>query len=118
MDTSPSRVSPLATWVFTLCQCLLGLASCCDADLCLLNGLGLYLLEMWWSSSCRGSSMPERGRELDSREGTIVTWDDGLVTFERSLRQVHVEQDASHVQAEAVQRDFSAQARASNSRSK
>jgi hypothetical protein len=43
-------------------------------------------------------------RELDSREGAITTWEDGLVTFECAPGKVCAEHDASHV----VQQDFSA----------
>jgi hypothetical protein len=60
-DASSSRASPSVRWVFTLCRCLPGLASCHDVDLHLLVGVGLCLLQMWWSSSCRGSSLLGRG---------------------------------------------------------
>jgi hypothetical protein len=43
------------------------------------------------------------GRELDSREDAIATWDDGLAAFERALGKVCTERDASRVRAEAVQ---------------
>jgi hypothetical protein len=59
-----------------------------------------------------------RERELDSREGIIAAWEDGLVAFERTLGKVHVEHNISHVWAEAVQQDFTAQSCASSSRSK
>jgi hypothetical protein len=45
-------------------------------------------------------------RELESREGTITTWEDGLVVFERPLGRVCMECDASHIQAEAAQQDY------------
>jgi hypothetical protein len=35
-----------------------------------------------------------RERELDSREGTIVTWDDGLTAFECALGRACRESDA------------------------
>jgi hypothetical protein len=59
-----------------------------------------------------------RERELDSREGIIAAWEDGLVAFECALGKVHVKCNVSHVRAEAVQQDFSAQSCASSSRSK
>jgi hypothetical protein len=43
-----------------------------------------------------------RERELESREGAIATWEDGLVAFKRALGRVHSERDASRVQAEAA----------------
>jgi hypothetical protein len=55
-------------------------------------------------------------RELDSREGAIIMWEDGLAAFECALGEVHTEHDDSRVRAEAVQQDFFAQARASSSR--
>jgi hypothetical protein len=33
-------------------------------------------------------------RELNSREGAIVAWEDGLAAFECTLGRVHVECDA------------------------
>jgi hypothetical protein len=59
-----------------------------------------------------------RERELDSREGIIAAWEDGLVAFEHALGKVHIKRNVSHVRAEAVQQDFSAQSCASSSRSK
>jgi hypothetical protein len=58
-----------------------------------------------------------RERELDSREGAIATWEDGLVAFECTLGKVHMERDASCVPADAVQQDFFTQACVSSSRS-
>jgi hypothetical protein len=43
---------------------------------------------------------------LDSREGDITMWEDGLAAFELALGKVHTECDISHVQAEVVQQDF------------
>jgi hypothetical protein len=56
-------------WVYTPRQCLPGLASCHDASLCLLIGVGIILLQMqclrrWWSSSYRSSSLPRRGSSI------------------------------------------------------
>jgi hypothetical protein len=31
--------------------------------------------------------LPARGRELDSREGTIIVWEDGLVASEWALNR-------------------------------
>jgi hypothetical protein len=36
-----------------------------------------------------------RERELDSWEGSIAAWEDGLVAFERAHGKVHTERDAS-----------------------
>jgi hypothetical protein len=33
-------------------------------------------------------------------------WEEGLAAFARALKEVHVEHDASHARANAVQRDF------------
>jgi hypothetical protein len=57
-------------------------------------------------------------RELESREGAIATWKDGLAAFERALGKVRMECDASCVRAEGVRQDFFAQMRASSTRSK
>jgi hypothetical protein len=46
-------------------------------------------------------------RELDSREGAIVAWEEGLVAFPRTLREVHAKRDTSRARADAVQWDFS-----------
>jgi hypothetical protein len=43
-----------------------------------------------------------RERELDSREGTIVTSDDGLTAFEFALGRACRECDAKGAQAEAA----------------
>jgi hypothetical protein len=59
-----------------------------------------------------------RDRELDSGEGTIITWEDGFTSFQCALGMVHIEHDASHAQAEAIQHDFSTLTHASSSRSK
>jgi hypothetical protein len=59
-----------------------------------------------------------RERDLDSREGAIIAWEEGLVAFACVLKEVRVKLDASHTCADAVQRDFFSQARASSSQSK
>jgi hypothetical protein len=41
-----------------------------------------------------------RERELDSREGAITAWKDGLVAFERTLGKVLTEHDVGCVRAE------------------
>jgi hypothetical protein len=43
-----------------------------------------------------------RERELDSREGTIVAWEEGLAAFARMLGEVHAEHDASRARADAI----------------
>jgi hypothetical protein len=59
-----------------------------------------------------------RERELDSREGVVVMWEEGLAAFACMLGEVCVECNACHVCASAVQWDFFAQVHASSSRSK
>jgi hypothetical protein len=44
--------------------------------------------------------------ELDSREGAIITWEEGLAAFAHVLEEVHAEHDASHACADSVQREF------------
>jgi hypothetical protein len=39
----------------------LGLLICHDVDFCLLTGIGPRLLHIWWSLSCKASSLPGRG---------------------------------------------------------
>jgi hypothetical protein len=56
--------------------------------------------------------------ELDSREGAIAVWEDGLAALELALGKVHMEHDSSCVWVEVVQQDFFAQACASSSRSR
>jgi hypothetical protein len=48
-----------------------------------------------------------REGELDSREGAIITWEEGLVTFARVLGEVSAEHDGSHTRADVVRHDFS-----------
>jgi hypothetical protein len=57
-------------------------------------------------------------RELDSRGGVITVWEDGLAVFEYALGKLCTERDTSHVRAEVVQQDLSAQAHVSSSRSR
>jgi hypothetical protein len=45
-------------------------------------------------------------RELDSREGAIVVWEDGLQAFEEILGKACMERDAEHTQAKVVQQDY------------
>jgi hypothetical protein len=63
-------------------------------------------------------SLLAQERELDSREGVVVMWEEGLAAFAHVLGEVRVERDASRACADAFQRDFFAQVRASSSRSK
>jgi hypothetical protein len=51
-----------------------------------------------------------RERELDSREGAIITWEEGLVAFACALGEVCMEHDTSHARTDAIQRDFFSQA--------
>jgi hypothetical protein len=57
-------------------------------------------------------------RELDSREGAVVAWEEGLVAFAHALGEVRAEHDDCHARPDAVQRDFFSQACASSSRPK
>jgi hypothetical protein len=57
-------------------------------------------------------------RKLDSREGAIVAWEDGLAAFERALGRACMERDAERAQAEAVRQDFLTKTRAFTSNSK
>jgi hypothetical protein len=41
-------------------------------------------------------------RELDGREGTITTWEDGLVAFEYALGRARMECDAERDRAKAI----------------
>jgi hypothetical protein len=84
----------------------LGFLLCHDTSLCLLIGVRLYLLQMqWlhrrWSSSCKSSSSPQE-RELDSKEGTLMAWEDGLVASECTVGRVQMECDIECDQAEAI----------------
>jgi hypothetical protein len=55
---------------------------------------------------------------LDTREGAVVTWEEGLAAFACTLGEVRVERDAYRVRTSVVQRDFFPEVRASSSRSK
>jgi hypothetical protein len=43
-----------------------------------------------------------RERELDSREGAIIAWEESLMSFTRVLREVRVKRDASHARVDAI----------------
>jgi hypothetical protein len=45
-------------------------------------------------------------RELDSKEGAIVVWEDGLRAFEEILGKACMERDAEHTQAKVVQQEY------------
>jgi hypothetical protein len=47
-----------------------------------------------------------RERELVSREGVVVTWEEGLVAFSSTLGEVHMERYTCHVRADVVQWNF------------
>jgi hypothetical protein len=53
-------------------------------------------------------------RELDSREGAIIMWEEGLVAFACTLEEVCMESDASRAHADVVQQDFFFHAHASS----
>jgi hypothetical protein len=57
-------------------------------------------------------------RELESKEGAITAWEDGLAMFEHALGRVCTERDASHIQAKATQQDYLARTCTFCSRSK
>jgi hypothetical protein len=57
-------------------------------------------------------------RELDSREGAIILWEDGLADFERALGKLCTERKANRAQTVVIQHDFSARTRGSRSRLK
>jgi hypothetical protein len=59
-----------------------------------------------------------RERDLDSREGTIAAWEDGLLAFEFAIGRVCVEHNAESTQAEATWQDNIARIRALTSSSK
>jgi hypothetical protein len=46
-----------------------------------------------------------RERELDSREGAIVTWEDGLATSKRALGRAGMERNAERAHIEAVRQN-------------
>jgi hypothetical protein len=47
-----------------------------------------------------------RERELESKEGAIAAWEDGLVAFEHAIGRMCSERDDSHVWAEAAYLDY------------
>jgi hypothetical protein len=57
-------------------------------------------------------------RELDSREGAIITWEESLKAHARALGEANTERDASRARADTVWRDCSAQVSAFSSRSR
>jgi hypothetical protein len=57
-------------------------------------------------------------RELDSREGTIIMWEESLSTFARVLREACTGRDASHALGGTIRCDYLAQVSASSSQSK
>jgi hypothetical protein len=57
-------------------------------------------------------------RELDSREGAIITREEGLKAFACALGEVCIERDASRTHTDAIKRDFFSQAHTSSSWSK
>jgi hypothetical protein len=58
-----------------------------------------------------------REMELDSREGTVIAWEESLATFTRALREALMGHDASCAHAGATRRDYVAQVSASSSQS-
>jgi hypothetical protein len=57
-------------------------------------------------------------RELDSREGVIATWQDGLAASEHALGRVCAKRDTACAQAEATRQDYLARLGAFTSDSK
>jgi hypothetical protein len=47
-----------------------------------------------------------RGREMDSRQGVITTWEDRVAAFEGALGRECMECDFENVLVEAVQQDY------------
>jgi hypothetical protein len=56
-----------------------------------------------------------RERELDSWEGVIVAWEEGLAAFVHVLGEMCTKHDASRARVNAIQWDFFTQAHASSS---
>jgi hypothetical protein len=54
-------------------------------------------------------------QEVDSQEGAIIAWEEGLMVVAHVLGEASVEHDASHAGVHAIQWDFSTQASASSS---
>jgi hypothetical protein len=57
-------------------------------------------------------------QELNRKEGTIATSEDGLAAFKCALGRVCKERNAEHAQTEAVQQDYLMRSRALTSKSK
>jgi hypothetical protein len=57
-------------------------------------------------------------REMESRESTIIMWEDGLVAFRCALGEACIEHDVERAQAESVLWDFLAWEHTSSSQSK
>jgi hypothetical protein len=99
---------------------------CADACLCLLLVVTPSLLADWCRAVSPSSAVAmelqgqllARGREMDSREGTIAMWEDGLATFAHALGEVHKKCDTSRIRTKAAQKEFFVQASTSSSRSK
>jgi hypothetical protein len=68
----------------------------------------VVVVELW-------EQLLARETELESMEGAIAAWEDGLVTFKHALGRVRTEHNASHIQAEAAQMDYLARMRAFSS---
>jgi hypothetical protein len=58
-----------------------------------------------------------RERELDSREGAIVTWEESLLVSARTLREASAESDATRALMATTRRDYLAQIGTFGSRS-
>jgi hypothetical protein len=57
-------------------------------------------------------------RELDSREGTIAAWEDGLAAYKCALGRMCMERDVEHIQAKVALQDYLARTCAFTSSSK
>jgi hypothetical protein len=53
-----------------------------------------------------------REQEMNSREGAIATWEDGITSSERSLGRACMERNANHAQTEAIRQDYLTRSRA------
>jgi hypothetical protein len=62
--------------------------------------------------------LQSRERELDSRKGTIITWEDGLTVSKHALGRVCMEHDVECAQTEAVRQNYLTRSRALTSNSK
>jgi hypothetical protein len=59
-----------------------------------------------------------RERKLDSREGAIIVWKDGLAASEHAFGRASMERDAECVQVEVVRLDYLSRTRTFTSASK